>query len=820
MSDIFPDRTLTNFTILIPNGTTQHGNEHILCLPITVHYWPSVSALILFFVANYLAHAATVKSSPGDASLVQACNAFLALMFPMSGLLRALNAIARRTGATLNEIDKACRAGALCMVVREPHWRPQESQELQVGILDHYERTDVQTEEAIQADLVTYLPAYARENSSRWVHFDSVWARSRVDLRLTRVHGSFDLPEGYAFAIVPRNTVLLPQTAWSTQVDKRLTSDVSASFSALKALASILQVIAAFTTLLSHRPDLIKRWGYASYHLTVIPYLFMTFVNLISNMMTADYPCLYMVRTETMNEAQRVGGRFEGEVAQTITIIPKENVQFEDPTWNGLTGQNIKTFSKLLNATASGLSVVRLLDYLPYIRRTKKQSARDARVVHVRVINSLGDFTIEELGNDEDPMSQQRGGFDETQASQSTAQLHTTPDDRDVEKQVDTSALPSSEPGSTDKTYRVSIPQAPHSSLGEGFLHTMRSVLEDMAPARSPITDTFLAMVDSIRENKKRLKNRSSSASSRLERFFIICVLTLQGRLLPMDSSDRIDVPKTHRATIYHPNCERFLRSHDLKISRSTKRAEAVPRNTQNDSLPPSQAIAGLFPESSTTVPIAEHTEALAIIHGAENIEIINSSSHSTSTSCEGALDNKLTSGTLTSKHPALPVSARTMAIAKAASSPGPHMLLYLPNKQNTKVHTRWAVLIEACIGTCIVGFFFGFVAGLTGFRPGDSSSIERGIMMTWLASGLYGFCLPLMSTLELFKLLFLLPFAGIAATLAKPGGRGFFSLFVVQTNRAWVLCFVPLGMFIPPIWGFVLVGRMLTEWGDCVRLY
>jgi hypothetical protein len=184
MPTLLPDRLLKNITILVPNGTTQHGNERILCLPITSHYWPSISAVIIFFAANFLAHAATVKSSPGDATHVQACNAFLALLFPMSGLLRALNALLRYSRAAQTELYKACNAGALCMVVRDRHWRPEDSADLRIGVVcrsQEEEGEEADETKPIDAELITYLPTHARERPSRWVHFDSVWAQSYVD---------------------------------------------------------------------------------------------------------------------------------------------------------------------------------------------------------------------------------------------------------------------------------------------------------------------------------------------------------------------------------------------------------------------------------------------------------------------------------------------------------------------------------------------------------------------------------------------------------------------------------------------------------------
>ena len=100
---------------------------------------------------------------------------------------------------------------------------------------------------------------------------------------------------------------------------------------------------------------------------------------------------------------------------------------------------------------------------------------------------------------------------------------------------------------------------------------------------------------------------------------------------------------------------------------------------------------------------------------------------------------------------------------------------------------------------------------------------------MAWLASGLYGFCLPFMSTPELLRVFFLFPLVSIidlALTLKmKPTDRfiSFLYLdeqFYMPSGMEAILSFIPLAILVPPIWGFVLVGRMLVEWGDCTRLY
>jgi hypothetical protein len=88
----------------------NHGDPNMVC----THATTNSIALLLF--ANYVAHAATVKSYPAFSTL-------LALVFPSSRIIRVMNALVHMKGT---ELQKAARAGALCMVVRSPDWQPQD----------------------------------------------------------------------------------------------------------------------------------------------------------------------------------------------------------------------------------------------------------------------------------------------------------------------------------------------------------------------------------------------------------------------------------------------------------------------------------------------------------------------------------------------------------------------------------------------------------------------------------------------------------------------------------------------------------------------
>lgn len=118
----------SNITISAPVGTSQHGKQDFLCLPAR---WYTVLA---FFIANYLTHAFTLWRKPGEQSLEYIFAAILALLFPIAGTGRGLDAIYRHASWQANQNllpgllgfgnsdykkRAAAGAGALAVVVRE-----------------------------------------------------------------------------------------------------------------------------------------------------------------------------------------------------------------------------------------------------------------------------------------------------------------------------------------------------------------------------------------------------------------------------------------------------------------------------------------------------------------------------------------------------------------------------------------------------------------------------------------------------------------------------------------------------------------------------
>jgi hypothetical protein len=101
-----------NETIIVPDGSTSHANSNLLCRPAK---WDDY---VLFFLTNYVAHAATVTRNPGQGPVETFVTIVAALVFPVSGLVPAIRQIRRHARFEPDLLQRAARAGALCMVVR------------------------------------------------------------------------------------------------------------------------------------------------------------------------------------------------------------------------------------------------------------------------------------------------------------------------------------------------------------------------------------------------------------------------------------------------------------------------------------------------------------------------------------------------------------------------------------------------------------------------------------------------------------------------------------------------------------------------------
>jgi hypothetical protein len=105
--------TPTPSSISASNSTisVDNADANLFCRPAL---WTDI---LIFYAGNYIAHAATTKTSPGQSSLGCAITIAFALLFPTSGILRGFRAIFSGAIFAETELRTAARAGALYMVI-------------------------------------------------------------------------------------------------------------------------------------------------------------------------------------------------------------------------------------------------------------------------------------------------------------------------------------------------------------------------------------------------------------------------------------------------------------------------------------------------------------------------------------------------------------------------------------------------------------------------------------------------------------------------------------------------------------------------------
>ena len=385
-----------NVTISTPDNTTSHGDPQIIC---TRSHWTDIAT---FFLANFFAHVATVKTLPGEPPLKVVLCMLLALVFPTSGVKRGLDAIYCHAIIGGSPLQKARKAGALCEVIRAKDWKPQtgdvvrgvrikrkvhgenfqplnslseegrlcrnqndlELRDLSLNTSnnDTSEQHIVQPQVENPLNVITGVtesthkdrPASVEvfrvaDTSIKKSYRRAIVKRSygMIGLNGRKVHGLCCLPQGFELSIiVPRSTVLeldednipgepkTPSTASTSSLSSRSNpSDICSSYSFAKGIVAIFQTLYASATLYRTTGDQIERYGYAAFGLTVAPYLVMSIINLTGAVLTPDYPTLYMVESEIMEEARRRNGAYfggtVGKVKSEKPVTQSSDVSFE-----------------------------------------------------------------------------------------------------------------------------------------------------------------------------------------------------------------------------------------------------------------------------------------------------------------------------------------------------------------------------------------------------------------------------------------------------------------------------------------------------------
>jgi hypothetical protein len=353
----FAAPTLTNITITLPEGATKHGNGKILCIPSD---WQDI---VIFFSVNYVAHALTVVVLPGEGLLSHLTNALTSLLFPAFGAYRGLRAIfvgyetiKKKFGDQSSEeeqdLRKARRAGALCMIVRASDWVPRDGDEIHENVLlvQPHDRPDDSTASDLEKAKFTGVHIAEEEEVGSTssdddegllagaaplemsdlsmsgttadvldLHMYPVpWTYSRqecpdsVGSRTVRCAPS-EVEPGYAMNMLPQCTPVreLP--------NDDATDRIASAYDSIKGLLALGQAMLAVRTLYQTRGNQSDKYGYAAFGLTVAPHAVMSVVNLLGSLSRPDYDAVYLVGSEIMVEERRrkgLEGYYDGIVGE------------------------------------------------------------------------------------------------------------------------------------------------------------------------------------------------------------------------------------------------------------------------------------------------------------------------------------------------------------------------------------------------------------------------------------------------------------------------------------------------------------------------
>jgi hypothetical protein len=123
---------LKNITITVPQGSTTHGAPGYLCTPAS---WMDI---IIFYLGNYIAHVATVRTSFPPDHFQDAVDLLFVLFYPALALERSAGMFMTMAVFGKTRLQTAARAGALCMVVRSDDWKPACGDKFKFAIIEDY----------------------------------------------------------------------------------------------------------------------------------------------------------------------------------------------------------------------------------------------------------------------------------------------------------------------------------------------------------------------------------------------------------------------------------------------------------------------------------------------------------------------------------------------------------------------------------------------------------------------------------------------------------------------------------------------------------
>jgi len=263
---------LPSVAVAIPIHRQLTARSEVVCVPAT---WQDI---IAFYVLNYATHALTIKSSPGDTTETTFWIILFALFIPFAGVWRACLTIANGTFNVFGKtgFQDAARVGALCAVFRNSDWKTRVGEEYEGCRVDSLEDHGASATGSYRLDI-----DYKFVDTSRY-----------------KVHGGFrnNSNNEYDVGILPGHVRVIPRCG---------KGNLSHSRGILNCVAALIQLGFSCISIYRARQNQVEQYGYAAFGLTVVPYAVMSLVNLTAHIVSSDYPTIFLVRSEVMDEAER-----------------------------------------------------------------------------------------------------------------------------------------------------------------------------------------------------------------------------------------------------------------------------------------------------------------------------------------------------------------------------------------------------------------------------------------------------------------------------------------------------------------------------------
>lgn len=318
-----------------------------------------------FFFTNYLLHALSVRSLPGENVYSSTVYKLCCLLVPYTGVRRGLSLISRASSLKRDDLQAAARAGALGMVVRKPDWRPEDGQivhgchlrdvadklcserigsgldEGTRGGSDELSRPEKSAcpissgddDHAKQHEISLSMkdpheppaPSSVLDRLSRALILTNRFnndmpSSSPVDHDSIKIHGLCKLAPGYGLSYISPNVKIFARHEAQTEIQNVGSTRVASTHDIPRIMFSLIQTISGGYSLYKARGSQIDRYGYAAFGLTVLPYMIVSIINFVGSLLSAEYETIYMVHSTTMDEMVSRGGAVDGVVGSLHAI--------------------------------------------------------------------------------------------------------------------------------------------------------------------------------------------------------------------------------------------------------------------------------------------------------------------------------------------------------------------------------------------------------------------------------------------------------------------------------------------------------------------